>query len=114
MKVVPISWRRQWHPTPVLLPGKSHGRRCLVGCSPWGREESDTTEATQQQQQQQSSSYFLAILPGTHEIMINLFYFIDPPFLINKIVTRLDKGLNKIFGKRLAHSGNAINKSTLF
>ena len=35
---------RQWHPTPVLLPGKSHGRRSLVGCSPWGREESDTTE----------------------------------------------------------------------
>ena len=32
------------HPTPVLLPGKSHGRRSLVGCSPWGREESDTTE----------------------------------------------------------------------
>ena len=29
-------WRRQWHPTPVLLPGKSHGRRSLVGCSPWG------------------------------------------------------------------------------
>ena len=36
--------RRQWHPTPVLLPGKSHGRRSLVGCSPWGRQESDTTE----------------------------------------------------------------------
>ena len=36
--------RRQWQPTPVLLPGKSHGRRSLVGCSPWGREESDTTE----------------------------------------------------------------------
>ena len=33
-----------WHPTPVLLPGKSHGRRSLVGCSPWGRQESDTTE----------------------------------------------------------------------
>ena len=32
-----IFWRRQWHPTPVLLPGKSHGRRSLVGCSPWGR-----------------------------------------------------------------------------
>ena len=28
--------RRQWHPTPVLLPGKSHGRKSLVGCSPWG------------------------------------------------------------------------------
>ena len=35
---------RQWHPTPVFLPGKSHGRRSLVGCSPWGLEESDTTE----------------------------------------------------------------------
>ena len=43
--VVPIpNRRRQWHPTPVLLPGKSHGWRSLVGCSPWGREESDTTE----------------------------------------------------------------------
>ena len=37
-------WRRQWHPTPVLLPGKSHGRRSLVRCSPWGREQSDWTE----------------------------------------------------------------------
>ena len=36
--------RRQWHPTPILLPGKSHGRRSLVGCSPWVLEESDTTE----------------------------------------------------------------------
>ena len=39
-----ISGIRQWHPTPVLLPGKSHGQRSLVGCSPWGREESDTAE----------------------------------------------------------------------
>ena len=38
------TWRRQLHPTPVLLPGKSHGHRSLVGCSPWGRWESDTTE----------------------------------------------------------------------
>ena len=37
-------WRRQWHPTPVLLPGKSHGRRSLVGCSPCGCEELDMTE----------------------------------------------------------------------
>ena len=36
--------RRQWQPTPVLLPGKSRGRRSLVGCSPWGCEESDRTE----------------------------------------------------------------------
>ena len=38
------NWRRQWQPTPVLLPGNSHGRRHLVGCSPWGPEESDTTK----------------------------------------------------------------------
>ena len=41
------SWverRRQWHPTLVLLSGKSHGRRSLVGCSPWGCQELDTTE----------------------------------------------------------------------
>ena len=37
-------WKRQWHPTPILLPGKSNGWRSLVGCSPWGREESGTTE----------------------------------------------------------------------
>ena len=36
--------RGRWHPTPVLLSGKSHGQRSLVGCNPWGREESDTTE----------------------------------------------------------------------
>ena len=40
----PVYRRRQWHPTPVLLPGKSHGQRSLVGCSPWGRKESDMTE----------------------------------------------------------------------
>ena len=36
--------RRQWHPTPVLLPGKSHGQRSLVGCGPWGRWGSNMTE----------------------------------------------------------------------
>ena len=40
-------WRRQWHPIPVLLPGKSHGLRSLVGCRPWGREELDMTEQLQ-------------------------------------------------------------------
>ena len=37
-------WRREWHPTPVFLPGESQGRGSLWGCSPWGLEESDTTE----------------------------------------------------------------------
>ena len=39
-----IPWRRKWHPTPVILPGKSHGQRGLVGYSPQGLKESDTTE----------------------------------------------------------------------
>ena len=43
-KLPPMPRRRQWQPTPVLLPGESHGRRILVGCSPWGHEELDTTE----------------------------------------------------------------------
>ena len=45
----PNPWiqRRRWHPTPVLFPGKSHGQRSLVGCSPWGHEESDTAERLQ-------------------------------------------------------------------
>ena len=39
-----IPWRRKCQPTPVFLPGKSHGQRSLEGYSPWGRKESDTTE----------------------------------------------------------------------
>ena len=39
-------WRKKWQPTPVYLPGESHGQRSLVGYSPWGRKKLDTTEAT--------------------------------------------------------------------
>ena len=39
-----IYWRKKWQPTPVLLPGKSHGQRSLVCYSPWGCKELDTTE----------------------------------------------------------------------
>ena len=45
MKTLDLEYfNNKLYPTPVLLPGKSHGWRSLVGCSPWGREESDTTE----------------------------------------------------------------------
>ena len=44
LRVLVSCWRRQWHSIPVLLPEKSHGRRSLVGCSPWDHKESDTTE----------------------------------------------------------------------
>ena len=39
-----IPWRRKWQSTPEFLPGKSHGQRSLVGCSPWGHKESDRTD----------------------------------------------------------------------
>ena len=39
-----VPWRRKWQPTPVFLPGKSHGQRSLSGYSPWGHKEPDTTE----------------------------------------------------------------------
>ena len=45
-----IHWRRKQQPSPVFLPGESQGQRGLVGCHPWGRTESDTTEVTEQQQ----------------------------------------------------------------
>ena len=63
--------RRQWHPTPVLLPGKSHGQRSLVGCSPWGREESDTTERLHfhalEKEMAPHSSILAWRIPGTGE-----------------------------------------------
>ena len=55
-----ILWRRQWHPTPVLLPGKSRGRRSLAGYSPWGHQESDTTE---QLNSNENLIYYLKMLP---------------------------------------------------
>ena len=45
-----MHWKRKWQPTPVFLPGESNGWRSLVGCSPWGRTESDMTEATWRRQ----------------------------------------------------------------
>ena len=54
-----MHWRRKWQPTPVFLPGESHGQGSLVGCRLWGCTESDMTEATQQQQQQQQQLFIL-------------------------------------------------------
>ena len=45
--VMKIPWRRSWQPTPIFLPGESHGQRSLAGYSPWGHKESDMTEATE-------------------------------------------------------------------
>ena len=47
-KIRKIPWSRKWHSTPVVLPGKYHRQRSLVGYSPWGRKESDRTEHTKE------------------------------------------------------------------
>ena len=64
-------WRRQWHPTPVLLHGKSHGWRSLVGCSPWGRWGVDTTERLHfhalEKEMATHSSVLAWRIPGTAE-----------------------------------------------
>ena len=63
--------RRQWHPTPVLMPGKSHGRRSLVGCSPWSQKELDTTERLHfhalEKEMATHSSVLAWRIPGTGE-----------------------------------------------
>ena len=68
-----IRWRKQWHPTPVLLPGKSHGWRSLVGCGPWGRWKSDTAKRldfhfhTLEKEMATHSSVLAWRIPGTGE-----------------------------------------------
>ena len=67
----PPMWRRQWQPTPVLLPGKSHGQRSLVGYSPWGHEHLDRTEQLHfhfhalEKEMATHSSMFAWRIPGT-------------------------------------------------
>ena len=88
-----IPWRRAWQPTPVFLPGESHGQRNLAGCTPWGQKESDTIEATQHtckrhQLQEKERAFHLEVwlslpisppqstlAPGTGDNMA--FYFIN-------------------------------------
>ena len=65
-------WRRKWQPTPVSLPGKSHGQRSLVGCSPWGLKESYTTEQltheySLEKEMATHSSILAWSIPGTEE-----------------------------------------------
>ena len=57
-----MHWRRKWQPTPVFLPGESQGRGSLVGCSLWGRTESDTTEVTEQHRILKDHSVFPSFL----------------------------------------------------
>ena len=69
-----IPWRRKWLPTPLVLPGKSHGQRSLAGYSPWGRKESDMTERLSTHtvgrglDAKRCFQYHCALWPGTYSI----------------------------------------------
>ena len=66
-------------PTPVFLPGEFHGQRSLVGYSPWGCKELDTTEATQQQQQQQQLvAQMVKYLPAVQKTQVRSLVWEDP------------------------------------
>ena len=57
-----IPWGRKWQPTPVFLPGESHGQRSLAGCSPWGCKRIGHNLATQQQQQKKPKCWYYVVL----------------------------------------------------
>ena len=56
-----IPWRRAWQPTPIFLPGESHGQGSLPGYSQWGRKESDTTEGLSRIQYMSTPAFFTAL-----------------------------------------------------
>ena len=72
-----IPWRRQWQPTPVFLPGESHGQRSLVGCSPRSYKESDTTEHTHMHVSQEENSHGCRWMCWSNRWMVPP----PPPFL---------------------------------
>ena len=70
-----IPWRRKWQPTPVFLPGESHGQRSLAGYSPWGRKESDTTERLQNNKT--SDRYISYLMDVFHAIYTYMYHFVS-------------------------------------
>ena len=70
-----IPWRRKWQPAPVLLPGNFHGQRSLVGCSPWGRKESDTTERLHFSIQCRGHHHYYLLLCDKHTLEHTLHTF---------------------------------------
>ena len=70
-----ISWRRAWQPTLVLLTGEFHGQRSLVGYSPWGHTQLDTSEGTKQQQQTCIYTYMFNHVSAIYFYPFYIFYF---------------------------------------
>ena len=73
-------WRRRWQPTPVFLPGDSHGQRSLVGYSPWGHKGLNTPEATEQALLNQTESNFQKIF--FEQLLVVLSWEFSPSYLV--------------------------------
>ena len=77
-----ILWRREWQPTPVFLPGKSHGRRQLAIYSPWSFKESDTTERLSTHAGILFSIVAAPIYVPTNSVRVPLFSTLSPAFIV--------------------------------
>ena len=99
-RVLPLGWedhlKRKWQPTLVSLPGKSHGQKSLVGCSPWGCKESGTTEwltlvwiprrLTNLPSLRASARKSLDARPGVPKIQEHCSYIIQPLWRVNSFL----------------------------
>ena len=91
-----IPWRRAWQPTPVFLPGESHGQRSLAGYSPWGRKESDTTERLSAAQAWEALSLVpapLAAAAGVQHLLQTFFHghqesWLSPPCKDSQVMSK--------------------------
>ena len=72
-----IPWRKKWQPTPVFLPGKSHGPRSLVGYSPWGRKKVEHNLASKQQQLHLNNVLKMSFPTFFTFVSLSVFFFLE-------------------------------------
>ena len=80
-------WRRKWQPTPVFLPGESHGRGSQVGCHLWGRTGSDTTEVTRSSSSMTLFIYLLFLVYPGYEYPFRSVHVLIPDFSLSNDCT---------------------------
>ena len=79
-----ISWNRKWQPTPVFLPGRFRGQRCLTGYSPWGGKESDMTEHVGTHVRARTHTHTLSTCPTPASIPFSR-YLLSPVLIFDPI-----------------------------
>ena len=106
-----ISWRRAWQPTPIFLPGESHGQRSLVGYSPWGLRESGTTIETEHWCSLHTASIIVLPFPKCYNAESPLpqpsFFFLAAKVVITE-AQRLQEGCNLSWALKLTHQAKFL------